>query len=410
MLGEYSRDMKGDIVVAYSGVHQAFQLALAAEELGQLDRFYCSLYAAESKWGGWLSYALGNDTLLNRRVGGLSTARVCEYPWPFLSLRVKQAARLAGVRDWEEANFHFDKWVARQLQRNDCFVFVGVETCAAESFLVARERGMIRVLDCPGIESSFLDNLALEAAAEFGLATSSQADSNKMREHKCREFELADVILVSSELQARTLYTNAPSTKFQVIPLWIDTQFWQPLTNQGKISTGHLRVLFVGKVNLRKGIPYLVQAAIACGGAVTLTLVGNVDTELKTFLKPFEGKITLLPTCTKTDLLQHYNQHDVLVLPSLGDSFGFVAMEAMACGLPVIISENCGVPVPDPAWRVPVMDSAAIANRLTHYAMDIEAAKQDGRVAQQFARQFTPGRYREQIKKLYRKLLETPAT
>ena len=40
------------ITIAYGGVHQVFQLALAAEELGALDRFYCAAFDAPGKWGG----------------------------------------------------------------------------------------------------------------------------------------------------------------------------------------------------------------------------------------------------------------------------------------------------------------------------------------------------------------------
>jgi glycosyltransferase involved in cell wall biosynthesis len=108
---------------------------------------------------------------------------------------------------------------------------------------------------------------------------------------------------------------------------------------------------------------------------------------------------------SKSQLRDVYWKHDVLVLPSLGDSFGFVALEAMACGLPVIVTENCGVPVPDSAWRVPIMNSTAIARRLEYYASDRDALARDGKIAQVFAKQFTPERYREQIKNLLQKLL-----
>jgi glycosyltransferase involved in cell wall biosynthesis len=107
----------------------------------------------------------------------------------------------------------------------------------------------------------------------------------------------------------------------------------------------------------------------------------------------------------KGELRRLYAAHDVLVLPSLADSFGFVALEAMACGLPVIVTENCGVPVPDPSWRVPVMDSEAIARRLEYYADNREALERDGLLAQQFARQLTPERYRDQIKNLFLRIL-----
>ena len=174
--------MKNGIVVAYSGVHQAFQLALAAEELGQLDQFYCSLFAATGKWGGTLARWMGPDAMLNRRVDGLSPERACENPWPLLAHRCRARLLPGTANDWVRANSWFDRWVARRIGKSACSVFVGVETCAAESFAVARDRGMVRVLDCPGIEAGFLDRLATDAGAEFGLTTINEADPPAIRQ------------------------------------------------------------------------------------------------------------------------------------------------------------------------------------------------------------------------------------
>ena len=402
--------MNSGIAVAYSGVHQAYQMALAAQELGRLDHFYCSMFAAEGKWGGVFARLLGSDALINRRVDGITLTKICENPWPLLTHRLRARFRLADANDWTQANEWFDRWVARRIRRSACRVFVGVETCSAESFAVARECGKVRVLDCPGIEAGFLDEIAAEAAAAFGIATVSRADSPAMRERKRREIELADAILVCSEAQARVLRSrNATTANLYVVPLWVDSQFWRPAEGLRKSDSGPLRALFVGKINLRKGVPFLIRAMSECNASVALTLVGGVDDELRQFLENYEGKINLLPPCTKTELRKHYHKHDLLILPSLGDSFGFVAMEAMACGLPVIVSENCGAPVPDPSWRVPAMDSAAIARRLEYYAVNSQALEQDGQVARQFALRFTPECYRDKIKGLYLRLLELSA-
>ena len=399
--------MNGGIAVAYNGVHQAYQLALAAHELGRLDSFYCSMFAAAGKWGGAFARLLGSEALVNRRVDGLSPEKAHENPWPLLAHRLRARFRLGDANDWTQANDWFDRWVARRLRQSACRVFVGVETCSAESLAVARDCGKVRVLDCPGIEAKFLDEMAAEAAATLGIATARQADSPAMRERKRREIELADAILVCSEAQARMFRAqNATNASLYVVPLWVDSHFWRPEEVERKTAQRTLRVLFVGKINLRKGVPYLLEAVAECKAAA-LTLVGSVDDELRPFLKKHEGKFKLLPPCTKTELRQHYRNHDLLVLPSLGDSFGFVAMEAMACGLPVVISENCGAPVPDPSWRVTVMDSAMIARRLEYYAGNPRALEQDGQVARQFTLRFTPESYREKIKELYMRLLES---
>jgi hypothetical protein len=402
--------VNGGIAVAYSGVHQAYQLALAAHELGRLDSFYCSMFAAEGKWGGAFARLLGSDAMVNRRVDGLSPEKAHENPWPLLAHRLRARFRLGSANDWTQANDRFDRWVARRLRQSACRVFVGVETCSAESLAVARDCGKVRVLDCPGIEAKFLDEMAAEAAAALGIVTTSQADSPSMRERKRREIELADAILVCSEMQER-MFRSQTATKasLYVIPLWVDSHFWRPAERDRKSDPGPLRALFVGKINLRKGVPFLIEAVAECKAAAALTLVGGMDEELRPFLKNYEGKFKLLPPCAKTELRKHYQSHDVLVLPSLGDSFGFVAMEAMACGLPVVVSENCGAPVPDPSWRTPVMDSAAIAQRLEYYAVNPRALEQDRRVARQFALRFTPERYREKIKELYLRLLELSA-
>jgi glycosyltransferase involved in cell wall biosynthesis len=401
--------MQSGITVAYSGVHQAYQLALAAQEIGQLDRFYCSLFAMSHKWGGALAQLLGMDILYNRFVDGIPPEKVYENPWPLFLYRSRVFLRFATPTDWEQMNIHFDSCIATRVSTDSSRIFVGVETCCALALEVAQKRGMKTVVDWPGVSTPFLNALAVEAAHEFSLNTAVSADTPVMHSRKEREMELADVILTCSDFHARTLRDQGcQADKLRVIPLWVDTQYWQPRSDCSVLDPGPLRVLFAGKISVRKGIPYLVLAASACNTQVTLTLVGRVDDELVPFLKAYGGKIKIMPPCSKTELRKHYQNHDVFVLPSLGDSFGFVAMEAMACGLPVIVTQNCGVPVPDSSWRVPIMDSDAIARRLTLYAEDRDLCREHGLVAAEFARQYTPERYRGQVKALYRRLLNLP--
>ena len=115
-----------------------------------------------------------------------------------------------------------------------------------------------------------------------------------------------------------------------------------------------------------------------------------------------------LPYLNRVELREFLSTQELLVMPSLGDSFGFVAMEAMACGLPVIVTDHCGVPVPVAGWRVPAHDSASISTRLQHYLDYREKIGEDSLVAREFAARFAPQRYRDQIKTIYQELL-TPS-
>ncbi|MEQ1842495.1 MAG: glycosyltransferase family 4 protein, partial [Verrucomicrobiales bacterium] len=107
----------------------------------------------------------------------------------------------------------------------------------------------------------------------------------------------------------------------------------------------------------------------------------------------------------RTALPAIYGKHDVLLFPTLGDSFGFVALEAMACGLPVITTTQAGTPLPDESWRVPTRDAESLAQRILHYAAKSDQLFLDGQRAREFALKFTPARYRQRAREIFSELL-----
>jgi len=388
------------ITVAYSGVHQAFQIALAAAEINSLDRFYCSIFDAPGKWGRLASRILGSDALLNRRCRGISLNMIWEYPWPLLADSLVAKLRSPRGTDLFIANDNFDRWVARHLTETDSRVFVGVETCAQHSFREAKRLNVRCILDCPQMHPTFLERVYREAGENLGIKIPTIIDTVRMAVRKSWEFQSADCLLVPSEVAKHSfIEAGFSEDKLIVTPLWVDTNLWFPESKRSRDGDSPLRVLFVGGLNWRKGIPYLLDAVRRCGREVRLTLVGSRTDELEECLARNSDLFRWIEPQTKPALRRIYCEHDVFVLPSLADTFGFVALEAMACGLPVIVSENCGAPVPNSSWRVPVMNADAIASRLTFYAENRDLLQEHGEIALNFAPQFTPSRYRDQIKK-----------
>jgi len=395
----------GGVSVSYSGVHQAYQIALAADEAGLLDRFYCSIYRAPHCWGGRVASIVGQNRLASRRAEGLSASKVEEYPWPLFWHQVSNLFLADKSNDWLIANDRFDRHVAKRLENTQSKIFVGVETCAYHSLKTARRLNATTILDCPGVDTGFLDAKAAEAAAQFNLTTIAKSDSPRMSARKTRELALADIIVVCSKFQLRTMERhNIPADRACIIPLWIDHEFWLP-PDAPKVASERLRVLFVGKISVRKGIPYLLEAARSCPTKVELTLVGDVNSDVAPLLRNPGRNIRVLSARPKIDLLRIYRAHDVFVLPSLGDSFGISALEAMLSGLAVIVTENCGVPVPNESWRVPVMNVDAIVERLQLYVRDRASCRKDGDLASEFAKQFTPTRYRANMQTFLQRLL-----
>ena len=104
----------------------------------------------------------------------------------------------------------------------------------------------------------------------------------------------------------------------------------------------------------------------------TLTLVGDGD--LKQYCTDFikinnlENKVTLLGSVDNNALPKIINQHHVLLLPSFNESFGVVVIEALACGIPVIVTA-CGGPeyIVDQLFLgevIPIGDIEALAHAI----------------------------------------------
>jgi glycosyltransferase involved in cell wall biosynthesis len=382
------------ITVSYNGVHQAYQLALAAQEAGLLDLFYCSFYDAPGKWGHYLSRLLGQEAMRNRRLEGLDTTRVTEHPWPELLYKLRGKFTKLPGNAWISAAWEFDRWAAKQLVRGSSQAVVCAENCAYETFRTAKQRGMKKIYDCPGHNTKLLQEATEEAARRTGLPFVSAADTTETTRRKEVEIDLADVVLTYSDFHTDGVVARGVLRERIVqIPLWTDSVFWQPPAIMRNRS-GPLKVLFAGGINLRKGVPFLIEAVRALSPHARLTMVGCLDPDTKPCLAGCEDFVTVYAAVDKQTLRSVYHAHDVLVLPSLGDSFGFVALEAMACGLPVILTDNCGAPVPVSSWRVPVMNSVAIRERLNLYLEHPGALENDRVIARSFAQEFTCSRYR----------------
>ena len=75
---------KRGIVVAYAGVHNAYLNAEAADQIAQLDRFYCSVMDAPGLWGPRLSATIGASLYEGRRPCTTDLSRIVEVPLPLM--------------------------------------------------------------------------------------------------------------------------------------------------------------------------------------------------------------------------------------------------------------------------------------------------------------------------------------
>jgi glycosyltransferase involved in cell wall biosynthesis len=134
-----------------------------------------------------------------------------------------------------------------------------------------------------------------------------------------------------------------------------------------------LRVLTVGTVGLRKGSPYVLDAARRLkarqGGKIRFRMVGPVAIRPKA-LAGLREHVEVLGPVPRAEVGEHFAWADVFLLPSLCEGSATVTYEALVRGLPVVATPNTGSLVRDgvEGFIVPVRDGEAIAERLQELA------------------------------------------
>jgi glycosyltransferase involved in cell wall biosynthesis len=260
------------------------------------------------------------------------------------------------------------QWAAGQmagLQPQFCYLFTQV---ALETLRWARREGVPTVLDNPnGHIRNYWQVCERESQRWFGkrfLGHPSSAMVDRVEE----EYALADRIRVHSGWSKESMTQfGVPYDKIHVLRQTIDLERFRP-PRERPAAEGPLRVCFVGSLDLRKGFVYLLRALRAIGAQhIQLRIVGATGDRgcARLFSQERSG---LQIECAPGDPLPIYQQSEVFVLPTLEDGLGLVALEAQACSVPVIVTNQAGakesVRQGQTGWIVPAGDVDALSAAL----------------------------------------------
>jgi len=226
------------------------------------------------------------------------------------------------------------------------------------------------------------------------------------------EWAVADLVMVNSEWTRQALIRQGvPESKLVVVPLAFEVKSKKlKVTGRSESNTlaprRTLRVLFLGQVILRKGIQYLIEAAkLLKDESIHFDVVGPIGISEEA-LESAPSNITFHGSVTRDRTQEFYERADIFVLPTLSDGFALTQLEAMAYGLPVIATPNCGEVVTDgvDGLIVPASDSNALAEGLQLIIQDPEKLKAMSEATKAKVEQFSLARLGEKLSALEQRL------
>lgn len=196
------------------------------------------------------------------------------------------------------------------------------------------------------------------------------------------EWASADVVMVNSRWSRDALVSQGvDADRIVIVPLAYEAA--DPPPKPVRDPDEELRVLFLGQVNLRKGVPYLLEAArLLRDCPVRFDIVGPVAIADEHVVRA-PANVTFHGAVDRARTAEFYSRADVFTIPTVSDGFALTQLEAMARSLPVVATPNCGDVVTDgvDGFLVPARDPAALADAFRTLVEDPERLDAMGEAA-----------------------------
>jgi glycosyltransferase involved in cell wall biosynthesis len=238
-----------------------------------------------------------------------------------------------------------DKWVSKWLNKsNPPAVFIGSEKSCLLSMTALQGASTFKILDLAQVHPHKIAEIR-GGLPSFQEATGSELLFNRISQIKIAEYAFADQIWVLSEFVYRTMLSGCVSAeKLRNVRLGVDESVFRQTTTFRKEGS-RFTVVFAGIVSARKGIRELMALAANIDKEnlpIQLLIVGAKGNAYHLLEENKFNCVRYLGYLNGQSLAQVFNEADVFVFPTYLDSWGMAVAEAMACGLPVIVTENAG--------------------------------------------------------------------
>lgn len=226
-------------------------------------------------------------------------------------------------------------------------------------------------------------------------------------------FDNIDIDLVCSSDWMTDMAKATPilknQTHYHKIPLGIDYKKFSSISYKDARKKLNIAddeiVLFFRAQNEFKGTPYIVEAMKMLNTNKKITLLTCDNKDLINDLKD-QYKVIELGPIKDEEMICAMNACDIFLMPSVGESFGMMAVEAMACAKPVIVFNNSALPsvthAPECGYLVKNKDSKDLMEAIKYLSENEKERVMRGKLSKKIVQEeYTIEEYNSKLKELY---------
>lgn len=345
------------VIVAHPGKQHSFQTAQALKRTGDLFAYITTIYDKP----GSLTNFLNNSILkgdakkkgAGRRCAALQDNEIvqfCEFR-SLLNLFSSKIRLPKRFKVWMNDSMadSFGRKVARYAIKNNVDAVIMYDCTSNSCFEMLKERApsIKRILDVSISHRAYLKETYEKDIEKYGIAAFREEQSFLWNENNMKryveEVKYPDVFLVASRVVKHSIKAQGiRENKIMRIPYGVDcTKFHY---EKKRVVAAPLQLVFVGQANHRKGMHHLLRVMTRfTEKEVTVKIAGSIDKESELYTEYCAyANIEFCGFVTRDRISTLYQQSDVFVLPTFGEGFALVILEALSCGLPVITTQYAG--------------------------------------------------------------------
>ena len=403
-VGTFDAESSRVVVACPDSRPPAYQAAAALAREGRLDRLVTGYYNR----GERTTWPALDRKLARRRDPQIPASRVRSYPSFDLALALENHAggRLRhGIARWRTRRF--DRQLRGELRRDRPAALVAFSDVASEFTLpFCKDAGVSTILSMVHgdvrEEVEVLDR-ERERSPDFfriylGDGPIDRRELGWLHDRRLHDLEHADRVLVpSGHIRDRLISHGSDPDRIDVVPYAADTRRFRPRSDHRHGAT--CRFVFAGGITQRKGISDLLDAwRLVRRPSWSLGLLGAMPRDLGP-LSPYRDEFDWLGRVGHAEMPAILADSDVFVFPSLFEGSAVVTYEALACGLPSIVTAESGSVARHglDGLIVPAADPVALAAAMERLGSDPALREVMSRSARDRAEAFDWVRYHRSI-------------